>query len=446
MNKKENYLIESNQFEKNKKKIKQVLNSAMKTEFYSGIYEGIDIDRIDYRQFSSLPVLTKTDLKKHMLKMINRERIAFDENLYSRLPYEKKRKYLSECGMELRVTSGSTGVPVEVLKSKKDLARDYLILNVYRRKMTDYDFRGRFLWVWPVNPSTKKYFYPDEQAMRFWPVNLYGEQYMMYTYSNENLKIMYEYIIKNQVEWVTISPSAMCCFIEYIERNKLPVPCLKYIECHSEKLYEWQRERIQRLFECDVVSIYSSNEVQFIAGAWNDNSLMLFGENAFLELIKNDYGGRNVFVTSLNYMDIPIIRYKLGDCGEWTEEKKESNYFELKKYRENDYVIGKDGNKYESFVLTDSIILLQNTFGIVINKYKIKQVGIFEFDYCFDDTVELFDITRGKALLEVFLARIFEEHVKVNICISDIDSFILNGTKMKYIEIDQKLLMNKERL
>lgn len=440
---------EEEQFESCKRKIVRILQMAMETDFYSEAFKNIDIDNISYRSFSELPILTKEDLKQNMFRKINKKFTEFDVEEYQRLPYEKKRKCLAQNGMELRVTSGSTGVPVEVIKSKGDLERDYLMLNLYRRKLTTFNFKGSFLWVWPVNPFTRKYFYPDDEAERFWSVNKYGMQYMMYTYSDENLHIMYNYIIENNTTWLTISPSALMIFIEYMEREGLKIPKLKYIECHSEYLHEWQRVCARTAFGCDIVSIYSSNEVQFIAGANQNNKMRLFEGNCFLEFLENEQGSKNIYVTSLSYRDIPIVRYKLGDCGDWcnnsSEERKRIYEFELKKYRENDYIIGKNGTKYEPFILTDSIIVLQNCFDIKINKYKIKQVGIFVFEYYFDNSIGSFDILKAKEMLEEFLFNVFEEKVFVCIHMTNMSDFFFNGSKMKYIEVDKKILEDKKR-
>lgn len=66
--------------------------------------------------------------------MLTKKFNGVDKDYYDSLPYGQKREYLSQYGLELRVTSGSTGIPVEVLKSKDDIKRDYVVFKLYEEK------------------------------------------------------------------------------------------------------------------------------------------------------------------------------------------------------------------------------------------------------------------------------------------------------------------------
>lgn len=434
---------EEKQFEGKKKKIKKILNKALETEYYAPFIRNLDIDTLTYEEFTKIPVLNKPVLNENILKMFTSKYSDFNVEYYNSLEFSEKKKYLYNFNLDIRVTSGSTGVPVEVIKSKDDINRDYITLNLYRRKLTKYNFKGNFLWIWPVNIQTKKYFYPDEDAEVFWQVNNHGTQYMLYAYSDKNLEIMYNYIIDNNVEWITSSPNALIKFISYLEKNNLKIEGIKYIECHSEYLYDWQREKICDAFKCDISTIYSSNEVQFMGGAKKEQTFQLFDKGCFIEFIDNNKGGKNICVTSLNYLDVPIIRYNLGDCGEWviSDENNDDGcyYFKLKQYRENDYLIDKNGEFHEPFIITDSIVLIKNTFNINIDLYRVIQVDVNVFEYYFDSSVKIGELQEIKIRLEKYLSDIFGYEIKVKILFTDINEVTFYGTKFKYIEVDAEL-------
>ena len=436
---------EKDLFECRRNSIKKVLYKALETDYYRKKLKNINIDGITYDEFKKIPTLNKQTLNFNMLGMLTSKYKYFDSEFYRNLPYNQKRKYLEKNGLELKVTSGSTGSPIEVIKSKEDINRDYITLNWYRRKLTTYDFKGRFIWIWPVNPLIRSYFYPDAETNVFWDVNNYGTQYMLYSYSEENLKILYEYIVENKVEWLTSSPNALVNFIDYMEKNSIQIDTIKYIECHSEYLYDWQKEKIIQAFNCEVVSIYSSNEMQFIGGTCKCGHMHLFDSSCFMELLDNRHGGKDVYITSLNYLDIPIIRYKLGDCGEWENEQQcrllnNKKIFLLKKYRENDYIVGLNGKKYEPFIITDSIVFLMNSFNLSIDLYRVKQVDINRFEYYFDESVHVFDLDECKKVLENYLESVLNYTIVVDIYKTPIKEFTYDGSKFRYFEVDSELL------
>lgn len=432
-------------FDDNKEKIKKIMKKALETEYYAPLIEKIDINNLTYNEFKKIPVLNKTELNANILRMFTSKYSDFNKNYYNNLQFNEKKKYLQKFGLDVRVTSGSTGIPVEVIKSKDDISRDYIILNWYRRKLTKYNFKGNFLWVWPVNIQTKKYFYPDEEAELFWPVNERGVQYMLYEYSDKNLEIMYNYIIDNKVEWITSSPNALIKFIAYLKKYNLKVDGIKYIECHSEYLYDWQRKEIYETFNCDISSIYSSNEVQFMGGTDEGHELQIFSKGCFIELLDNNKGGKNVCVTSLNYLDVPIIRYNLGDCGDWliveNEDGTEKYNLVLKKYRENDYIIDKYGKYHEAFIITDSIVLIKNIFNIKIDLYRVKQVDVNLFEYYFDSSLKVDNLDAIKEKLKKYLSDIFGYEINVRVLFVDINKATYYGKKFKYIEIDKDLYL-----
>lgn len=443
-------IVEKIQFNNNKNKIYKVIEKAWNTQYYKGILKNIgihdinDIYKLEYENYCQLPIMTKKCLNDNKFQMLeNGKFIGFNYDVYREVPYSNKRKYLKSNGLELRVTSGSTGEPIEVLKSKADLQRDYVMLNWYRRKITNYDFKGKFLWIWPVNALIRKYFYSDEEIDKWWIVNKYGVQYMLYEHSDMNFYEIYKYIVENDVEWITSSPTALVNFVDFLVKNQYSIKSVKYIECHSEYLYEWQKEIIKAAFNSEIVSIYSSNEVQFIGGTIQKGVTHVFEKSCFLELEDRKDTSSSVVVTSLNYLDIPVLRYQLGDCAEWVNEEKiiygfDSPTMELKKYRENDYIVMRNNNRMEPFVITDSVVILGNELDIEIKKYKVIQEDYDRFVYFFDG-IALCYIEKCRKILSEYLSALLRQDVIIDIRIVSFKELTYLGKKYKYFELGDKL-------
>lgn len=179
----------------------------------------MDLENLTYEQFSKIPILDKKTLNSNMINMLTNKYCDFKQEKCKGIPYEEKRDYLETFGLELRVTSGSAGIPVEVIKSKDDIKRDYVTLNFRRRKLSSYNFKGKFVWVWPVNPIIRKFFYPDSEDSVFWKVNKYGMQYMLNEYSPQNFAIVNTYICGNGIKLVIILIVRLSAYIVQMKFN-----------------------------------------------------------------------------------------------------------------------------------------------------------------------------------------------------------------------------------
>ncbi len=89
----------------------------------------------------------------------------------------------------------------------------------------------------------------------------------------------------------------------------------------SERLYEHQRELIQRVFGCPVANGYGGRDAGFIAHQCPAGGMHLTHEDIILEIVDGE--GRvlppgqpgEIVVTHLATRDFPFIRYRTGDVG-----------------------------------------------------------------------------------------------------------------------------------
>ena len=440
-------MIEKELFKKNYKKIKKVLECADTTSYYHALFvdAGIDLSgEITYEDFSRIAKTEKKTYEKNKYGMISNRMKGYDLDEMKNLEgIDKRYQYFKKNGIHSKTTSGSTGQPLEVLKSMKDEFRDYVNLNYYRRKMTNYDFSGQFVQIWPVNRAVFKTFFPNDEPgpNMYARINDNGYRYSLCEHSKENLKDLYDFIIEKECEWITSPPTVLYKLADLIEENRLAIPNIKYIECHSEKLYDWQKDKIIKVFNCDITSIYSSNEVMFMAGGCKNGKMHLFDKSCFMEIIPDEHGNNEIVVTSLNYFDIPVIRYKLGDCGKWIEnqecgcELSDSYAFEIYGFRKNDYIKTESG-VMEPFVIADSIYNLSYNNGVKIKEYRVVQTDYNKFCfYIAKDFVESNKSLEIKKSLTDFLNLGLErEDIDVELRVFDLDESTYFSRKFRYFE------------
>lgn len=439
-------------FEKNYKTIKKVvLNAFEKSKYYHRIMETVGFDPHEdftYEDYKKIPITDKNLYEANKFDMVTTDLTGFDIEYYNSLKtgYERKN-YIAKWGISSLITSGSTGQPLEVIKGISDKQRDYYVLNKYRYKLTDFDFRGKFVWVWPVNPIIIDFFSdgtPETRDIKWESINDEGYIYSIYNHSQEEFEALYSFIKKEDITWITSSPTIAYKFAKYIKEKNLKVPDIKYIECHSEKLFDWQKEMITEVFKCDISSVYSSNEVQFIGCKCNCGKMHMFKDNIFAEFVKNDNDISEVLLTDLNYYDVPLIRYRLGDMGCWSEDQtclcrlNGTPVFNLEGFRSNDYVIKPDNTVLEPFVISDSVYLLGNKFSLDIKRNRIEQLAVDHFIYYFDDYILKGNVKEYEAFLSDYLERLLMVDVKVEIRLYD-DSLTYNCRKFKYFQNKVKL-------
>lgn len=435
-------------FEKHYKKIRKVLNYADTSAYYHNLFEEANIDLskdITYEDFKRIPKTDKFSYEKNKYGMISSKMKLFDrEKMNQMKKLQDRLNYLMECGMGSKITSGSTGQPLEVLKSNRDVFRDYVVLNEYRKRMTDYDFSGCFVQVWPVNAAIYKKYYPEKELVEYVNANERGFLYYLSEHSTENLMKLYYFLYEKECEWITSSPTVLYKLSKMIFEKELPVPIIKYVECHSEKLYGWQREMIDKVFQCDIASIYSSNEVQFVGGECKCGRMHLFEKACFLEIIPDENGHNEILLTSLNYCDIPMIRYKIGDCGKWFENQEcecefgDCHSFEIYGFRKNDYIKTPQGD-IEPFLIADSVYTLVHENRINIQLYRAVQNEYNKFTYFIPQEVIDSSGEIIKRKIEEFLCTgLKRDDIEVSIAKFDLDESTYYSRKFRYFESQVK--------
>ena len=89
----------------------------------------------------------------------------------------------------------------------------------------------------------------------------------------------------------------------------------------SERLYDHQREVIERLFGCPVANGYGGRDAGFIAHQCPSGSMHITAEDIVVEIVDDDGEvlppgqAGEIVITHLATRDYPFIRYRTGDIG-----------------------------------------------------------------------------------------------------------------------------------
>ena len=158
-------------------------------------------------------------------------------------------------------------------------------------------------------------------------------------------------------------PSALSHIAQHAEKRGMRMDDLgiRVAFCTSEKLYDHQREPIERVFGCAVANGYGSRDAGFIAHQCPSGGMHLTAEDVIVEII--DAEGRvlppghagEIVVTHLATGDFPFIRYRTGDvavmdtahcaCGRGLPMLKEIQG------RATDFVVARDGTVMHGLAL-----------------------------------------------------------------------------------------------
>jgi len=181
---------------------------------------------------------------------------------------------------------------------------------------------------------------------------------------------------------------AMYILALYILRNKCRLKFRpKVIFATGEKLYDYQREAIEKAFGCPVAVEYGAREVGLIAHECPQGSLHI-NETIYLEntpetesLGKSSL--RELVATNLISFAMPFLRYKTGDLGLVSGKicpcGRESFVLENIIGRSNDFLVTKGGKIIHSSIMNH---IFREIPGIELFQVVQKEVGVFDVRVC----------------------------------------------------------------
>ncbi|WP_198245551.1 phenylacetate--CoA ligase family protein [methane-oxidizing endosymbiont of Gigantopelta aegis] len=175
-------------------------------------------------------------------------------------------------------------------------------------------------------------------------------------------------------------PSALAHIAKQADKNnqKLDDLGIKVAFVTSERLYDYQRDIIEKVFGCPVANGYGGRDAGFIAHQCPQGKMHITAEDILVEIIDKD--GRvlpmgesgEIVVTHLATRDFPFIRYRTGDVGVLSDEVCECGrglpVLKEIQGRTSDFIVAQDGTVLHGLAL---IYVLRDLEGI--EEFKIIQ-------------------------------------------------------------------------
>ena len=311
----------------------------------------------------------------------------------------KKWRYLK------KTTGGSTGQPfffyMDRFKTRQE--EKAFIFDQWKRvgyKFGDsiFNLRGRI--------PTRKKFYNHDLIFNIY----YASSF------NINIKNIRDYInIMNKLrpKFLWGYPSTIYQIAILMEQTKLNLDfTFKAVFCGSEKLFEYQREKINSVFKTKVYSYYGHSEYLALGGECEHSNRYHFypqyGYTEFLPTGQKNSNGKEIFelvATGFNNRVMPLIRYRTGDYAILSDEnycKCGRNYLMVDEIigRKQEFIIDFEGSvisatslifgqHFEAFEVIDALKIYQKKKGkIEIHFVKNQQYNAKLIDLM-KDKVEL---------------------------------------------------------
>ncbi len=278
------------------RRLRQVLSAAAGAPLYRSLWSRAGVNARDVRRLSDLPALPRVE-KDHLRSDPGSVRVPGHGG-----------------PLNVHVTTGSSGVPLRVVRSR--------LAGACGRAA---QIRGRG-W-FGVRPGDREVLFGglalEKQGRgraRLIDRVMNRERLDPFDLSDERLARCVETIRRVRPRFLYGYPSALAILAAYAERTGAGRELgLTLVQCSSERLYDHRREIIRRSFGCPVADEYGAAEVSILAMECPRGRLHQAAENVYIEV--TDPQGQpvppgeegEVIVTDLNNLAAPLVRYRLGD-------------------------------------------------------------------------------------------------------------------------------------
>ncbi len=356
----EKYLINFEYCERDKvinyqtKKLKELfIHSYKNIPYYRTLFGKLHLDPYKHdsiKILKQLPYLTK-DIISADLKL-------FKLNNYNRC--------------DLRATSGTSGRSLQFYWDRKDEYKHYASDQRFYH-YAGYERGVVNAYFWGHAEDFKRARKIKGKVKNFIDNILYFNSYMI------NEDVMYDYYRKlsNYKEYIIYGfPSSIYFFVKFLFKNNFILYKPITVLTTAEKLYKYQRELIEKYFNCKVFSLYGCQEIGTLGSECEcHNGFHLDETHHIFEIEKiNSLGqkkGRLVVTSLINYA-MPFIRYILDDIGELCSGMCSCGRTSLKlinlEGRVTDFIVDEEENLINFGFFTDIF-----EFSKGIDKFKIYQ-------------------------------------------------------------------------
>jgi phenylacetate-coenzyme A ligase PaaK-like adenylate-forming protein len=350
--------IEDYQDEKLQRLIKHAYDSV---PFYKELFNRKKLKPSDIRRtddLEKLPILDKESLRTNHDRLLSS---SFRDKTY------------------IRTTGGSTGVPLRIVNNSK---ADVIERALYFRflKWMGYEWGDEIVLFWGEHVLASPLFKLKKRMSR----RIYNFTfYNTYDVNNELMTKIIEKLKKAPPRILRGYTSAIYYLACKASESGMPLP-LNAVTTTAEKLYAFQRRKIEEAFGKNVFDQYGCGETNSLAfECERHKGLHVASEHVALELVDNQ--GRksqagNVVITNLDDYAMPIIRYHNGDQAVWSSTecdcRRHLPLLERIEGRVYDYIEGPNGNRVHTGFFDDIFLDLDLDKKYAVKEFRIVQKEI----------------------------------------------------------------------
>ena len=277
---------------------KLLVHAFENTSFYPELWAKVGINSIDDIQsmadFEKLPLVTKNDISEHYQSLVATN-------------YSNNIK---------KATGGSTGQPFRFeLNIDSNTRREAIMWRGYGWLGAGLGQKTLYLWGADIGQPTK---------LKTLKNNLYHAFYnrkMLNSFAM-NINNMHEYV--NDIN--RYQPTALVSYVnplyelsKYILAHDLSVYSPKSILTGAEALHDFQREIIEKAFQCPVYNTFGCREFMLMSAECSENKNLHINIDHLVVETVSDQGlsisgeSGDLVVTDLYNFGMPLIRYVNGD-------------------------------------------------------------------------------------------------------------------------------------
>lgn len=319
--------------------------------------------RADYESFITDDV---GDLRADILVSLRRPR----------KPHEIFSEEITENGVYISETSGSSGVPFRCAKSLADRVK--LGAGTWHQRAT-IDERVSPNLLYPfIHQSTQRAAAIGAPSAR--------------SNDPEELRRLYLDVARSKSRWIHAPAHMILKHRSILDRHgwRPELPDLKYVECNGHFLTPDDKATIADYLGAAVLDQYGLMETWVVALSCPHGNYFTNSRNVFVEIVDDQGQGLplsspgRVVVTSLQAKLMPFIRYMTGDFGMFVDRRckcqPEGTPIEIVPGRESEFIDGFEPRLAGNVLFQNALNKTYKTLGSCGVTYaRIVQVGIDQF-------------------------------------------------------------------
>lgn len=214
-------------------------------------------------------------------------------------------------------TSGTSGKPLDIWLSRETVQNWYALFEARCRRWNGVSRHDRWAIIGGQLVAAA-----EQDAPPFWVWNAPLHQLYLSAYhlAPRHIARYADALDKYGVQYLVGYPSAIHTIARAMLDQRISSPQLKVVLANAEPMLDNQRREISEAFGCPVRETYGMAEIVAAASECDHGNLHLWPDAGLLETIKvareDDENQTREFVcTGLLNVDMPLIRYRVGDCG-----------------------------------------------------------------------------------------------------------------------------------